>query len=224
MSATESGRALRPKEHIKLTNQSLVFEAMGENEKLTITELTLRVNETKKSEHRISEQTVRRAIGDLVKSGLIRQYEKKLNAATYGKLSASMSADAKTQLIPFAGQMVSVEQFIREITEPNAQPFRLKVNVLSEAINHAVRRTMLHTILTADGTGSNADLHNHARRLHNVVAELEFALANLKTFIDSPVWYEQYRDRIGYAVRKLIENDPDLYQLAVDYMKSEMPK
>lgn len=211
-------RTLRHKEHIKLANQSLVFEAFGETEKLTMSEVTLRVNESIKSPNTLSEQTVRRAINDLVGLGHIKPFGKRHNAMTYGKLSAEMTAgNGEEALIPSSAGFESIEDFLRKMADPEGQPFALKVPVLSEKVSHAIRRTMVHVVLSASEPGNSDQLKKANVRLNNVIAELEFIAENLKAFVDSPIWYEQYRDRMGYGMRRLQEKDPELFQLAMDY-------
>lgn len=213
---------LKPKEHIKLANQSLVYEAFADNEKLTISELTWRINETRERHERISDQTIRRAIADLVRSGHIKPYGKQNNAQTYGRLSASISADAeKEKVIPFGGDLVSIEDFVRLLCEPDSSPLSLKVPLLGEEAQHSIRRTMVHVILTSGEVGTDDALKKSNRRLHNVIAELEYVLNTLQTFVNSPIWYPQYRERIAFALRRMQEKDAELFQLAEDYVRSQ---
>jgi hypothetical protein len=212
---------LNQKEHIKLGNQSRVFEAFGPEEKLTIAELTARVNERLEGHEKLSDQTIRRAVASLTRSGLIKPFGKNNNAQTYGKLSAAMTADEGEKLIPFGGELLNVGDFVKLMASPEVQPFTLKLPLLDDTIATMLRKVMLHVVITAPSPGYNEELKKHAKRIHNVIAGLEFATQALRSFIDSPVWYEQYRDRIAYALRRLQQEDPELYQLAQDYLNTK---
>lgn len=212
-------RSLNQKEHMKMTNQSLVYEAFDDEEKLTISEATLKINkQIEESYRRVSEQTVRRAINELVGLGHLKPFGKNGLAMTYGKLSTEMTAgNGEQELIPFSGSMTTVETFLQIMVDPNGQPFKLKVPILSEGISHAVRRTMVYVVLSSSEVGNTDALKVANQRLNNLINELRYILGNLEAFVDSPVWYEQYRDQMGYALRRLQEKDPDLFQLAMDY-------
>ena len=211
-------RTLNSKDHMKLSNQSLVYEAFDEGEKLTIAEATAKVNSQVDLARQMSEQTVRRAIHGLVGLGHLKPFGRAGLAMTYGKLSTEMTAgNGEQELIPFAGSMETVETFLQIMTDPNGQPFKLKVPIMSEEISHAVRRTLVYVVLSSSEVGNTEALKVANRRLNNLVAELEYILGNLTAFVDSPVWYEQYRDQMGYALRRLQEKNPDLFKLAMDY-------
>jgi hypothetical protein len=218
-------RKLNTKEHTKLSNQSLVFEAFGEDEKLTVAQVTERLNDKAKAvadvTALVSDRTVRRAIEELVGKGFLRPYGRTQNSMTYGKLSAAMTADENERLIPFGGSLSPVSEWLHLMADMDSRPLKLKSNLLNVKAQAMIRRQMLFVVLTAGTTGHEDSLRNASKSLHETIRELEFVLDTVKGFIDSPVWYEQYRDRIGYALRKVIENDPDIIKLATDYVKSE---
>lgn len=209
---------LKTKEHIKLTNQSLTFQVFGENEKLTISEITARVNERLEGHAKLSDQTIRRAITSLSKSGLIKPFGKTNNAQTYGRLSAAMTVDEGERLIPFGGELLTVSDFVKLMADPEGEPFTLKAPLISDENQTKLRKLMLYTIITSSSPGYGEELKKAAKQIHNVIAGLEFAADALRAFVDSPVWYEQYRDRIAYALRRLQEEDPKLFELAKDYL------
>lgn len=213
-----ANQLLTSKERTKLSNQSLVFEAFGEAEKLTIAELTSRVNERLPSHEKLSDQTIRRAVKDLTKSGHIKPYGRNNNAQTYGKLSAAMTADEGEKLIPFGGELVSVRDFVQMMADPEGQPFTLKAPLLDHAITVMLRKVLLHTVMTSDSPGFDDELKAHQRRLQKAIDGLEFAADALRGFLQSPVWYPQYRDRIAYALRRLQQEEPELFQLTKDYL------
>jgi DNA-binding Lrp family transcriptional regulator len=210
---------LKSKDHVKLSNQSLTLEAIAENEKLTISEITARVNEKLDGPNKLSEQTVRRGVKALCESGLLKPFGRVNNAQTFGKLSAAMTADEGEKLIPFGGELITIADFIKLMADPEQKPFTLKVPLLSDEIQLALRKMLVWTVLTSESPGYNEELKKQVRRLQNTIDGLEFAADALRGFVNSPVWYSQYRDRIGYAIRRLQEKDPELYQLAEDFVK-----
>lgn len=215
-------KKLNGNEKVKLSNQSLVFEVFGDDEKLTISEVMVRIN-SKAAEDptlRLSDQTVRKAIRSLMSSGLLRQYGKTHNAMTYGKLSANFADPESQRLVPFAGEMTNVEEFLRLMTDVETRPLKLKTNLLAEKSQHNIRRLMVFAILSAGEPGNSDRLKQVNEQLHNAIGEFEWLANSLRSFVDSPVWYEQYRDRIALAVRETQKKDPELIQLAIDYMRS----
>jgi hypothetical protein len=212
---------MKPKERIKLTNQSLVYEVFGDDEKLTIAEITSRTNEKLEGHQKLSDQTVRRAVKDLCASGLLKPFGKSYNSQTYGKLSASFSAPEDEKLIPFAGEMVSVQDFMRTMTDPDLRPFTLKTPLIGEKRQHAIRRMMLYPIIMSNTSGVGENLKAVSAELYGVIDELEFMLASLRSFVNSPIWYEQYRDRMARSLRVVAEKDPELFQLTVNYVRNK---
>lgn len=212
---------LLPKERVKLTNQSLVFEVFGDDEKLTIREIAYRVNENLPREGKISEQTIRRAVTDLTNIGQLKAFGKVENAQTYGKLSASFTGKADDQLIPFGGNLISVEEFLKLLSDPELRPLKKQTNLLAEKSQHGIRRMMLFAILSAGEAGNDDALKKVNEQLHNAIGELQFALTAIEGFVNSAVWFPIYRDKIALAVREVVKNDPELYKLAMEYMRAE---
>lgn len=205
-----------------LSNRSLVFEAFAENEKLTTPEVTQRVNEIAKKRDRLplSERTVRRSIEALVELGSLKVHGRQNNAVLYGKLSASF-ADEKERLINLSGELLSVEDFLKLVVAPDAHPLQKnpKLAVTSQDIEHHIRRRLAFVIWSAGNPGLNSQLDVVMRELHNVLKEYQHAANLIQTFLNSPVWYEQYRDKIGTAMRKVQEKNPDLFDLTDAYVK-----
>lgn len=217
-----------PQQNLARSNQSVVFESFADHEKLTITEVTNRVNEKLRNEEAlpISEQTVRRAIKALMTSGFLKEFGRQNNATLYGKISASWAdSDGNEKLISLAGNLVTVEDFLRLIADESETPypFVLKVQpqnwAISDEFQRKLRKRLIRVILTSIDPGYNNSLQNQVAFLNNHIEELEYLVTIMKNFLDSPVWYAQYRDRISYELRKVQEKNPDLFKLAVDYMK-----
>lgn len=205
-----------------LSNQSQVYEAFADNEKLTITEVFERLNQNlSDATPKVSDRTIRRAIAALVKSGFLKPYGKQNNAMLYGKLSAAFT-DADQKLINFGGELVSVEEFLREVVEPENNPLqKSKADLLNDEIKHHIRRRLAFVVITAGNVGFQDELKKVSRDLHGILGELQFVTNLLQNFMDSPVWYEQYRDKVGYGVRAMQQSDPDLYQLAMEYVRGK---
>ena len=205
-----------------LSNRSLVFEAFAENEKLTTPEVAQRVNEMAKARELLplSERTVRRSIESLVELGSLKVHGRQNNAILYGKLSASF-ADEKERLVNFGGEFLSVEDFLKLVVAPDMHPLQKspKLAVTSTEIEHQIRRRLAFVIWSAGNPGLNGQLQNVMRELHNALAEYRHAANLLQAFLDSPVWYEQYRDKIGMAMRKVQEKNPELFDLTDAYVK-----
>jgi hypothetical protein len=43
----------------------------------------------------------------------------------------------------------------------------------------------------------------------------------MRSFLDSPVWFAQYRDKIAAQIRQLQKDDIELFKLGVDYIKDK---
>lgn len=211
---------LNPKEHTKLSNQSLVFESFGDDEKMTITQATERINTKVDFNARLSDRTIRRAILELVSKGFLREYGRSNNAMLYGKMSASLT-EPNQPLIPNPAGMMTVEEFIRFMAATEMRPLRLKQAMMGEKYQHVIRRRMVFAVMSAAQPGFENQLKEVNQTLNDAIAELEYALAQIKTFVDSPIWYSQYRERMGYEIRRMQEKDPELFQLAVDYVKGD---
>ncbi|GHF92421.1 hypothetical protein [Streptomyces griseosporeus] len=211
---------------IALSNQSLVFEMFDESEKLTIREATDRVNVKLRElqQPTLSEQTVRRAITGLVKSGFLREYGKQHNAMLYGRLSASWAASEEGQpLVPLAGNLVSVPDFLRLMVDEEAEPYPFIVKVkpenwaITDEFQRKLRKRMAHVILNTSPGYSDA-LETQRNFLNNHITELRHMIQVMESFLDSPIWYAQYRDRMAYEVRRTQEKNPELFKLAVEYV------
>jgi hypothetical protein len=114
-----------------------------------------------------------------------------------------------------------VGEFVKLMSDPDLRPLKKSINLLSEKSQHGIRRMMLFAILSAGEAGNSEALKNVNTQLHTAIQDLEFALTQLRGFVDSAVWFEDYRDKIGLAVRELTKEDPELFKLAVEYMRSE---
>lgn len=208
---------------LKLSNQSIVWEAFQENEKLTTPEILDRVNEKLKAQEppeRMADSTLRRALAELVDKGQLKTYGRQHNAVLYGRPSAGFS-DSDDPMIPYAGELCSVENFLALMTNPTEKPLARKLPLLGEKTQHQIRRRMVYAILTAGEPGYSEKLKETNASLHAIIDDLAFTLHVLRSFVDSAVWYSNYRDEIGRHLRTLQDKNPDLFQLAIDYMRSE---
>lgn len=208
---------------VAITNQSRIYELFGDDEKLTVKEVTERLFEKARISDdvtlKLTERTVRRTLDILVENGFIKPFGKDGNAQTYGKISASYETE-NMKLINLGGNLYTVEDFLRLVVDPENKPLqRGKVAMVSDQIEHAIQRRLAFVVLTAGNPGMNEKLKQTNGELHRFLKELNFTVNVLQTFVDSPVWYEQYRDQIGYQLRSVQKNDPDLFQLAVEYSR-----
>lgn len=215
----------RPKT-IGLSNQSLVFEIFDDHEKLTITEITSRVNLNR--DLPLSEQSIRRAIDQLHKSGFIKQHGKQNNAVLYGKLSAGFTdSDEGEKLINVGGNLVTVGDFLELIAdeENSPHPFIVKVQPQNWAISpdfeRKLRKRLTAIVMSASDPGYNDRIKQQAAFLQNHINELEYLIGIMKGFIDSPIWFAHYRDKVALDLRRLQEKQPELWKLANDYIKDK---
>lgn len=213
---------LSEKKKVKASNQSLVYGVFGEDEKLTVREVAERVNlglRENGPHERISEATVRRAVSDLEKLGSLKSYGRQNNAFLYGKPTAALF-DSDRKLIPYAGELKDVEDFIRIITNPKERPFTRNTAVMGEKMQHNVRRQLAYVVMSSIDAGFSQQVRDVNTTLHKLVEDLAYVHSVLEGFLNSPVWYPQYRDQMAVAVREMQKNDPELFQLALDYIKS----
>jgi len=206
---------------ISLSNQSVVYEKFEDHEKLTITEITQRVNKDAGPSEKLSDRTIRRAIDALAKNGHLKTYGKRHNAMLYGKISASYT-EANQKLISFGGDLLSVGEFLHLIVDADEKPLQTnKYTVTNRKAEHDIRRRLALVVFSAGNVGMNAQLQVTMRDLHHLLKEYEHVANLLKNFLDGPLWYEQYRDQIALALRQMQEEEPELYALTSQYIASE---
>jgi hypothetical protein len=201
-----------------LENQSLVFSVFEDGVKLTVNDVVEAVNSklAQKGQPNLHERTVRRAIDALEKKAFIQSVGRQQTAILYAKQGTEITEDAA--LIPLPGELVSVEKFLRLFAE-NEEPFRLKVPTLTQSASLHLRQQLLFAIISAGHPGYSEALKHASKNLRGYLREIEHIQAVLKTFLDSPVWYEQYRDKIGYNVRRAEQSDAELIQLCRDIIQ-----
>jgi hypothetical protein len=206
---------------ISLSNQSAVYEKFHDHEKLTITEVTERLNDNAEPSDKLSDRTIRRAIEQLTKNGHLKTYGKRNNATLYGRLSASYT-EPDQKLINFGGDLMTVGEFLHRIVDVGETPLQTKkYPVTSKRAEHDIRRRLAFVVWSAGNVGMNAQLQVIMKDLHTFLKEYEHVVNLLKNFLDSPLWYEQYRDKIGLAVREMQEKEPELFELTTQYIASE---
>lgn len=206
---------------LKLANQSLAFGAFRDNEKLSVLEITERVNETLGPDEKLSERTIRRAVNELVSKKLLARYARERNAHVFGVTASFAPSSIGSELIPLKDGLASVEDFVRAIADPAGRPLKRKQNLLAEKTQHAIRRLMLAAVFSAGESGHDSNLKQISATLYEAVDELKYVQKFIEAFLSSPIWYSQYRDGVALEIRELQRNNPELFQLAQEYMKSE---
>lgn len=202
-------------------NQSFIFKLFTEGVKLSVADVyeAARIKKLSLNEPILAERTVRRAINNLERGGFIVAAGKQNNAILYAKQGTSFASGETGQgIIPIADDLVSVEHFLKVFGDIEIDPFTIKVAMLSPSANLFVRRMALVAVLSADSAGFDAELKRTAKRMHGVVRELEHITKILTRLLDSPIWYEQYRQRIAYELRHA---DPDVLETARALIKGE---
>lgn len=205
---------------IALRNRSLVLGVFGEGEKLTIREASERVNESLPRDERLSGRTIRRCVDDLIKSAFLQQSGRENSAILYSRLS-SIFTDSDEKLVNFGGNLVTVKSFIQAMVGEDEAPLQRSPErrVLSMDIEHQIRRRLAFVLLSAGEPGMNDQLEKTRRALYKFLDEIKFIAAILENFVDSPVWFEQYRDKIAAMMRELQKEDPELFQKTIEYVK-----
>lgn len=207
-----------------VSNQGRVYAAFSDHEKLTIPEVAQRVNAVTDSKP-LSEQTVRRSIQSLIRIGSLEKYGTKENAVLYGK--AGMVSSNTDEIISLAGNLMTVESFLRVIVDEEGNPFPFLVKVqpenypISPDFQRKLRKRLASVILTAIDPGYNSSLSGPAGFLQKHIEELEHMIKVMRSFLDSPVWFPQYRDKIAGQLRQLQKDDIELFKLGVDYIKDK---
>lgn len=207
-----------PRATLGTETQSIVFGIFDDDSKLSVNDAYHLVvkKQISEGETPFTEQTVRRAINALTKKGFLVAIDRQSNATLYSKQSTARVANQG--IIPLGGEPVSVETFLRLFAE-HERPLKLKASVLNDKIHLGLRRSLLFTVISAGNVGSNAQLRETAENLQKILDELEYASKVIKNIINSPIWYDQYRDRIAYEVREVQKKDPELVQLAIALVK-----
>jgi ribosomal protein L20A (L18A) len=203
------------------SNEQLVYKVLKEiGSKHTIPEIASQIPS-------ITERTVRRCVDDLVKQGYARKYGRRGNATLYGLADKSMYSEAEgfeeIEIIPFGGELLTVQAFLEMMVSLEENPFNdnPEINLLRSPVTNGIRRAMAGTILTTNSTGQEAYLQKAAGLLLSIEQELRYVLKLLDSFNASGVWFDQYRDRIAFQVRRAQQMNPDLIQLAIDFVRSE---
>lgn len=201
-------------------NQSFIYGLFADDTKYTVRDIyeLARVAKQTENERPLNERTIRRAIDALAKGAFIIEAGRKENAVLYSKRSTRMTDDSQG-LIPFAGELVSVEHFIELMVSPDLSPFKVKVEVANDEIKAIMRKQLAYAIITSGEAGHNDQLKKVMGNLEKIRAEFDHAAKALEGLLSSPIWYDQYRDGIGYQVRNMQKNNPELFQLAVDFIK-----
>lgn len=216
---SDARRHAKPREQVKLENQSNVYNAMRTlGRPATIAEVSKHVGG-------IVERTVRRAILDLVNSGYVIEAGKAENSALYAVRGQMPMGAAAKAVVPFgSGKLMPVGDFIDVMASPDGNPMHkggkdgTKKPVMSDAMASAIRQRMTFVILTSGEPGFANAVHTYHNGLIAIQQELEYLLGIVKAFNDSAVWYDHYRDQLAVGVREMQKNNPELFQLAMDYI------
>lgn len=212
---TDARRSSMPREQVKMTNQSNVFNVMKViGAPATIADISRHVGG-------ITERTVRRAIDGLVKSGHVIEAGKNEGAALYALREQMPLSKTESRMVPFgSGSLLSVEDFLDLMTSIETNPLRkaTKRPLLSDEMSNAIRQRMAFVIMTAGEPGFANAVNTYRNGLITIQQELMHVLTMVKAFVESPVWYDHYRDQLATSVRDMQKDNPELFQLAKDYI------
>jgi hypothetical protein len=112
------------------------------------------------------------------------------------------------------------------MSNPDVNPFaaNLKQELLAEGITNWLRTRMLLVVMTAGEAGFASQVEIVRSGMAKVQNELERLTSIVASFNDSAVWYAQYRDGIAYDIRRVQENNPDLFDISWAFVKSNTGK
>jgi hypothetical protein len=138
-------------------------------------------------------------------------------------VKSSVIVNPNSKLVPFNGAHMNVEDFLRLMVDPNVDPFkpRVKLDIWEADFIHWLRRRFMFPIMTAGDSGFDQQLHNTRESLIKIRAEAERFVATLDQFIESPVWYDHYRDSLALERRNVEKTNPELVKLVMDYMQNQ---
>lgn len=198
-------------------NQSDLYEVFNDTDKFTVTELTEKL---RAKGIVMSDRTVRRSLDALIRRGSIKSYGRNRSAAIFGKVTLNFTTNpSKAQLINVGGNLVTVEEFLKMFADPEGSPLQKRTPILATDVEHMIRRILLYVVLTSNDTGMDESLAKQNANLNKVIEELDYLHNLLSNYVNSPVWFAQYRDNVGLALRETRKNNPELVALAVEYAK-----
>jgi hypothetical protein len=163
---------------------------------------------------------------DLVAKGFVRKHSKKGNSTLYGLADKSMYSESEgmeeVPIIPFGGNLLKVSDFLETMVSQDEDPLNANPNLklLRHAIATGIRRAMTGVVMTSGVAGQEQFLLDSRTQLQAVEDELRFLLKVISHFNDSGVWFDQYRDRIAFQTRRAQQTDHELWQLAMDFVRS----
>lgn len=212
------------REQLKLSNQSTVLASLEFGEKLTVSEITRRVNRNLESDGNLplAERTIRRAIDSLKRQGFLRTFGRSRGSTLFGRIDTSYaSSEANEPIVSFGGELVTVEDFLQMLTDMQNDPLKKKLSLLSVKKSLFLRRLMTFVIMSSGEAGYNDRVNACKKQMLEVIDDLEHTLNVLQSFANSSVWYDVYRDRIAGELRSVQERNPDLFALAVNFVKDQ---
>ena len=171
----------------------------------------------------VAERTVRRSVQRLQRTGHVVPTGKDGATILYGVKDAQFANTTEQRMIPFAGQQYSIEDFLALMVNPSVDPFkpRIKLEMWDADFIHWLRRRMAIPIITAGDNGFDQQLMQTQEGFIKVKAEVERMLVILDGFINSPVWYEHFRDRLAFERREVEKENPELIKLTMDYIQNK---
>lgn len=219
---TDGRRINLPRTTVKLMNESSVYNALRElGQPATVATLS-------QSMPNITEKTVRRALKVLRTNGFVVESGKTENGSYLYQCSDALPSwgEGNEKRIPLGGKFVSVKDFIEVMASTEINPFgaNLKTELFTDAIAEWLRRRMLFVVMSSGEAGFDSHVGSVREQMLKVQGELERLTKVVTAFTASAVWYNQYRDGIAYDARRMQETEPDLFQLAWDFINSEGTK
>lgn len=172
----------------------------------------------------LSEQTIRRSINRLMKTNAIQLAGNDGPRKFYAPLGTDMRAmgNPNPKVIPYAGELMSVVDFLKLMLDSETDPFKPDVNldIFEAEFLHWLRRRFITPVITAGDLGYTEQIARTRANVTKIAVELERIASVIDAWSKAPIWFEQYRDQIAFQNREAMKENAELYQLAWDYVKS----
>lgn len=201
---------------VGMRNDSRVYDVIRSYSRpITIREIRAEIPQ-------VVEKTIRRAVSTLVAKGFIAEAGRDNVGAKLYIPAGSATHNASERRIPLGGDLLKTKDFVNLMASMEADPFssRLKLELLTDEARRFLRQRMLFVMISAGEAGLNNQLEKAQENMVKVLEEMERLTSMVRGFLNGAVWYEQYRDAIALDMRELQKENPGLYQLAMDYVKS----
>lgn len=218
---TDLRRLKGPRSEVKTANKSRVYRTLSDAKKpMAIDDLSRAIPE-------MNEQTVRRAVKELTRDAFIKPSGKRPGGAQLYTVIAqgAYADDASEKCITYANDLLPVGDFLAIMAAPletnnpfavDSPPYAIRSTYIQR-----MRKLMAATVMTAGEAGMRTSIDEFEAELEKIHRELKWAASILEGFLTSPIWYDEFRDRVAYNLRRMQQENPELHQLTHDFILNQ---